>query len=401
MVTARAGRLLLLALCVLAGWAPAVWADYKESYKKGIEAADRKEWGDVARWMRQALNEQSREGEPVKIYGVRFEPYLPHYYLGLALFNAGDCEGALNQWEESERQGAVQGTNRHRSLVQSRDTCQKRLAASRPQPTPTPPAGPDPAAVAQAAREAEARKAAAAQAAREKEAADKLARQREEEEARRRREEEALRKKEEEEREAARLAAAQLEAENQEKARRQTLGKEVERAAADARGILDRAAKVPTPAADLRTRQTALRDLLRRAGAVSPGTSVADLERLRREIPTVTSRLEEALLKAQGDTSGPPAELRAAARAFFRADHQEVVRTLATSSFNDRRATLAGNLLLAAARYSLYLQGGEKDTKLREQALENVRVCRRLDSRLKPDPKAFSPRFAEFFRSAG
>src|SRR5204863_6103870 len=35
------------------------------------------------------------------------DEYLPYYYLGDALFNLGDCTGALNAWEESDRQGVA------------------------------------------------------------------------------------------------------------------------------------------------------------------------------------------------------------------------------------------------------------------------------------------------------
>ena len=465
-------RRLALVLLVLIAQATVLRADYKESYRKGIAAYDRKEWGEMARWMRQAAGEQSQEGEQVKLYGVRFEAYLPHYYLGLALFQTGDCEGALAQWQDSERQGAIQGTNQNKTLVQLRDTCRQRLASSKPPPAPTPapPSGPDPAVLARATREAETeiQKAADAQAqiaqrrnnpdfaeawkqesaqagetqateqlgtarsrldrgkgqkqvsdlqeaerlasqarqsfesllgrldrrqvqirqTRDKETADKLA-----EETRRQQQEAAKA-------EAARLAAAQQEAENQEKARRQDLGRQIDRASADARKILDQASRVANPPAELKGQQSAVRDLLRRAGAVSPTAPLADLDRLQKEIPAATSRLQDALLRAQGETSGPPAELRAAARAFLRGDYQEVVRTLASATFQDRKATLSGNLLLAAARYSLYLQAGEKDAKLREQALENVLSCRRIDPKLVPDPRAFSPRFSEFFKAA-
>ena len=459
-----------LMLLVLVGWAAQAAADYKESYRKGVTAADRKEWGEVARWMRQAIGEQGQEGEAVKIYGVRSEPYLPHYYLGLALYQSGDCEGALAQWQDSERQGVVQGTDRFKPLAQFREICRQRVAAVSKPAAPAAPSGPDPAALAQAARaaETEIQKAGDAQAqvarrrndpdfadawrqesaqageaqgteqlgtarsrlergkgqkqisdlkeaeklasqarqglesllgrldrrqaqvrqAREKEAADKLA-------------EETRRQQDTARAEAARQAAAQQEVENQEQARRQDLRRRLDRATADARKILDQAARVANPAAELKTQQTTLRDLLRRAGAAEPTTPLADLDRLQRDIPAAAARLETAVLRDQGNTSGPPAELRVAARAFFRADYQEVVQTLATSTFKDRRETLTANLLLAAARYSLYLQSGERDSTLREKALENVRTCRKLAPKMSPDLKTFSPRLKELFKLAG
>jgi hypothetical protein len=319
----------LLALLLALGWASGLRADFRESFKKGIEAVDRKEWSDVARWMRQAAAEQPQEGESVKIYGVRFEPYLPHFYLGLALFQSGDCEGALEQWQLSESQKAVQSTSRYKLLVQNRDTCRQRIAAKKPNPPPTP-SGPDPAAAAQAAREAEAREA---------------ARRKQEQEAETNRIREAEARRKQQEQEAAEAAAKIAEAKRRAEANRE---------------------------------QAAHQEVTK-----SPQVAAADTPK-----------------KVEGN-SGPPAELKAAARAFLRADYQEIVRTLGASHFQDRKATLASRLLLAAARYSLYLQGGEKDAELRKQATEDVRACRRLDAKIQPDGKLFSPRFTEFFRTAG
>jgi chemotaxis protein histidine kinase CheA len=402
----------LLALLLALGWAPALRADFRESFKKGIEAVDRKEWSAVARWMREAAAEKPQEGESVKIYGVRFEPYLPHFYLGLALFQSGDCEGALEQWQESERQRAVQGTSRFKLLVQNRDTCRQRIAAKAPPPPPVP-SGPDPAAVAQAAREAEAKEAAKeaarrrqqeqeAESARLREAESRRKQQEQEAEAARVRDAEARRRQQEQEAaEAAQVAEEARQAEaNRERAARQELANETQRAAADAKAILDRAARSPRADPDLARRQKTLRDLLRKAASAGGATSLAELARLRDGLSASAASLEAALLKAEGD-SGPPAELRAAARAFFRADYEEVVRRLGKSTFPDRRATLASHLLLAAARYSLYLEGGEKDERLRRQATESVRACRRTDPKVLPDGKAFSPRFMEFFKTVG
>ena len=93
---------LALGLAALALLAVPARADYKDSYRKGMELAEKGNWPEVARHMRAALEEQPREGEQVKLYGMRFELYLPHYYLGLALFNGGDCEGALRAWDSSQ-----------------------------------------------------------------------------------------------------------------------------------------------------------------------------------------------------------------------------------------------------------------------------------------------------------
>jgi hypothetical protein len=123
-------------------------------------------------------------------------------------------------------------------------------------------------------------------------------------------------------------------------------------------------------------------------------------DRLVREQETAR-REAEGRSHAKIRQPGPPSELRAAARALFRADYEEVVRSLAGVNFDERRAAVTAALLLAAARYSLFLESGEKDLGLRRKAGESARICRRLAPALSPDPRLFSPRFVRFFRSAG
>ena len=113
-------------------------ADYQNAYKKGLDAVQRRAWADAAREMRAAIGEQPTEGEQIKLYGMRFETYLPHYYLGAAHFGAGDCAQALRAWSDSESQGAVKGRPEYKDLRRDRATCEARLAALRPAPTPAP-----------------------------------------------------------------------------------------------------------------------------------------------------------------------------------------------------------------------------------------------------------------------
>lgn len=114
------------------------FADYKDSFRRGIEAVDKQNWGEAARYMRAAIAEKSQEGESVKIYGMRYEDYLPHYYLGLALFRIKDCDSALREWRVSEEQGAIRSSPRARELQSLRQRCAESLVATNPRPTPSP-----------------------------------------------------------------------------------------------------------------------------------------------------------------------------------------------------------------------------------------------------------------------
>lgn len=135
----RAGRLLALVVLAVLSAAP-VHADYKQAYSEAIKALDTGKWADVARLMRQAAAEQPREGERIKIYGMRFETYLPHFYLGQALAETNDCAGALKAFAASEAQGVVKTTEHWGELQRLRNRCQLQQPAV--EPTPTRPAAP-------------------------------------------------------------------------------------------------------------------------------------------------------------------------------------------------------------------------------------------------------------------
>jgi len=98
-----------------------------------------------------------------------------------------------------------------------------------------------------------------------------------------------------------------------------------------------------------------------------------------------------------GPEAGPPQALRAAARALWKADYPAVIRHLGSLRPTDRRTSATTHLLLAAARYGLYLRGGERDAALLRAAAVGVRACRRADPYLRPPARWFSPRFVELF----
>jgi len=119
--------------------APVARADYKDTYRKALEAVDRKRWSEVAQLMREAIQQNPKEGEKVKLYGLRFETYLPHYHLGIALSQGGDCAGALKALRTSEDQGAVRSTPQYAQLVDAQRSCAARVAQVEPPPTRPPP----------------------------------------------------------------------------------------------------------------------------------------------------------------------------------------------------------------------------------------------------------------------
>jgi hypothetical protein len=117
-------------------------ADYKDSFKRGIDAYDRKRWDEVVRYMREAASANPVEGERIKLYGLRFEPYFPHFYLGAAFLNLGKCPEAVQSFKVSAAQGAIRSSPKYAELVDGLKSCEGTAPppapASTPAPTPPP-----------------------------------------------------------------------------------------------------------------------------------------------------------------------------------------------------------------------------------------------------------------------
>jgi hypothetical protein len=129
-------RYLLCAFGLLAVAVPA-HADYKRSYATGLEAAGAERWDEVEARMKEALAEEATPKANVKLYGMRFETYVPQYYLGLAAYKRGDCATAMKYWETPGVEPVVQGDSKLSGPAQSglRD-CRGKVAQTAPPPTP-------------------------------------------------------------------------------------------------------------------------------------------------------------------------------------------------------------------------------------------------------------------------
>lgn len=133
----------LAALMLVAGGVAR--ADYKRSYTDGVEAAGKGQWGTVREKMNAALAEESTPAAKARIYGTRFEPYVPKYYLGLAAYRQGDCTGALANWNDGPTKAIVQGIPALSGVASAgvRD-CESKSVAVVPTPTPQPTITPKP-----------------------------------------------------------------------------------------------------------------------------------------------------------------------------------------------------------------------------------------------------------------
>jgi tetratricopeptide (TPR) repeat protein len=85
----------------------------EDHFKKAMDARKLKQWQEAAAALRLAITADPKEDRR-KVGGVNAlvgtiggTEYLPHYFLGEALYNVNDCPGAIEAWAESEKQAVV------------------------------------------------------------------------------------------------------------------------------------------------------------------------------------------------------------------------------------------------------------------------------------------------------
>jgi len=109
-------KLFLAALVAAVSLMPRVAAAQDDAFKEGMKAFDDKKWSEAAELMRKAIQasgqDSQRSIEYGGVLGVRKKntKYVPHYYLGFALYKRDDCAGAVTEWAIAEKQGPVNGT---------------------------------------------------------------------------------------------------------------------------------------------------------------------------------------------------------------------------------------------------------------------------------------------------
>jgi hypothetical protein len=104
-------RALALALLLLAAFAASAaeegWGDI---YEKGQAAAEKRDWAATRDLMQRAIAAKPVEQNPA-IFKKKSFVYVPHFWLGIALFQLGDFDGAGREFATSESQGVVRNTS--------------------------------------------------------------------------------------------------------------------------------------------------------------------------------------------------------------------------------------------------------------------------------------------------
>lgn len=456
----RHGLTVVAAALLLLAAVPAA-ADFKQDYLKGVEALDKGNWAEAATLLRSAMAGESRENARIKFYGVRFEPYLVHFQLGEALARLGECREAIAQFDESERQGVIQGVgNLYDRLKASRDRCRGTVQPPTPvatqppavRPTATPAPRIDPRLLRETLQRAQN---AVADATRSQEAVRNRQRRPEYREVYEQRNDLLQRLDKasatleqarglldqggREERiadlEAAATLAAQAKneledvqhaaeiarslltqgSEQEREARRQQLLREIAALVGPAERMLAEGQALAQPGREQIVREHRTVELVLAQARASDSLSVMQLEALKDQLQVATGDLRLALQRAGQapsatptprlpDSTGPPPDrpevppaLRNAIGAYLRADYQTTLESLRQVEFPQPRATAVGHLFRAAARYFLFREGGSHSEELMQSAVDDVRATRAKDPGVAPLPEVFSPAFIAFF----
>lgn len=127
------------ALCV----ATLAHADYKDNYALGLKAYNDGDYAKARELMQQALAEHPEPAARIRLYGQRWEPYLPQYYLGMVAFKQGDCATALAQWNApANRQVVAQLAEINGAQQRDAAACEQKVVAKvedKPKPQPAAP----------------------------------------------------------------------------------------------------------------------------------------------------------------------------------------------------------------------------------------------------------------------
>ncbi len=424
---------LLLVALVVSTVAPSAYGDFLDSYKRGLEKMEGQEWSQAAQWMRKAIEDRSEESPrlPARFY---FQPYIPHYHLGIAYYQLNDCRKAIGSWVESERQGVIVKRDEFAVIAQRRRICDRRmklhgqaLGAAEQQLNQATAAfrelaaltnAPDLAAlwssgdpsVAERQRMAERLLSESGQridtARQRAEAVDRLESGGRQADAARTVFETIL-----QEVEAFRVSRTK---------RLRSEGQKLQKTITAAKRLLAQGLGPASSSPLARRRQGELRGRLEKAQEAQGASSDLTEDQLKK-LESQLSRTVNGLRQAKAT---PPTPLLEAADAWFQADANRVIEILTDAQLRGRKTKAHAHLLLAAAHFSLSrtgeiitVQEGEpEEDEVRDDdpntdgdhlpldhltaARNHVAACQEADSRLEPIQAAFSPAFRTFFAEA-
>ncbi|MEM9302126.1 MAG: hypothetical protein AAGE01_08455 [Pseudomonadota bacterium] len=411
----------LLALALLTA-APLASADFKRDYQEALEAIEDGDYGTARESLEAAIADEPGAKDKMRSYGMRFIPYVPHFYLGEALYNLGDCAGAVAAYDEAMSQGIIQGLDEFPALQQNRDACQasvvdvsaiadnassaidalevavRDLNALKDEPIlasewDSQAAWSGTLAEAEAALGSLRSQLDAAVEARDAETIENIDAQAM-----------ALSDRVQQTSGAASQRVAGLRAEEQRR-----VAQAAERARTQLASAVQSArsaASQSPPDAASRQAQNELNALIARFQQLGSNASTAAINQLSRELTGKVREFRTAVQTHENRERAiaartPPAELKRIAEAYFAGQYDSAVQLANPAAFSDERARIQALLFRAASRFKQYTLGGAESTQLMSQVQADISSIKQLDRQFTPFVSAFPPKFTELFNASG
>lgn len=410
-------------------------ADFKRDYGSGVRDYNDGDYADAIERLQKAIDQESTAQDKVRIYGMRYEPYLPYFYLGQAKFKNGDCKGALAAWKQSTAQGVVQQQEQFAELQSNMSACDALKV--------------DVTLIAQSAEDAigafEDNIARFAKLEKDTPLAKEWTTRWQPELTQAHSTAQTLKQRlvaAVEDTDEAGIQAIISEAKRAADAISGTRGAAIARADSikktqaqnvvkqrnDAKRLLSqaltkgKAIEFTRGSEQMDSLQEQLNTLLIQGSNVvdNSATKTREFRELAQSINNVSRRYASAeqdwqtqqrlAQAAEEDAASareaaarriPPPALKQIAEAYFAGNYQSCVELSKPDSLREDRAKVQALLFRAAANHKLFILSGEKNTQARQRSENDIRAIKRLNKSFTPYLAAFSPSFLELFRQTG
>ena len=100
-----------------------VMAAFGTDFLDALDAIEEGDFQKAITKLEKAIKSRDDAGLDQRFYGMVYGNYIPHFYLGQAHYQLGDCEGAMDAWNESLRQGVITGLNEYSTMQAGMTAC--------------------------------------------------------------------------------------------------------------------------------------------------------------------------------------------------------------------------------------------------------------------------------------
>lgn len=422
---------LVISCCIALLFAMLSGSVFAQAYKKEYVDATKEiadgNYAEAVSKLQRVVDKNPKSQARMKMYGMLFKEYLPHYYLGQAYLGMDDCESAMTSWQAAIDAGVIQANDdfsqMYSQMQSDMKTCRtagidiNSLAAQttseidnldtaigsylrlrdyavleRDWSTSWEPL------FAEADRTAKSLRQQVATATQQ---VDPVALERISTEARDM---------------ASRLNSTERDALAQADSRRRSQEAEqmaaIQAARSELQNVIRQANAAEKPSggnsqmssllADLNEQVTIGRNLGSTASEANIREQIQNINNiLRRYSASVQDWRAQQQSLARLAQRTPPPELKRIAEAYFTGDYETAVGLVRPENFSEDRARIQALLFRAAANHKLYVRGGEKSREVLRQIQVDIQAIKRMNSNFSPYIAAFSPSFLSLFRQTG